>query len=119
MSDPTNITSDDLQKCAELLKRLTESPALAATVGERDLNALLEAAGRFSRPNKIESQKRHKAFYAARRKKEQLADQPPARRLEFEKPGLLRLFRPRIRSLRESVARRRSGSKIPAQLLRL
>ncbi len=70
----SEITKDDIERCIQVLRELTGNPVLVEQFENDQLNALLEAAGRFSRPNKIEIQKRHKAFYNARKKEKQRQD---------------------------------------------
>jgi hypothetical protein len=74
MSHETNVTTEEIDRCIQLLTRLTENASLAATVEYARLLALSEAAGRFSRPNKNAIRLQHKAFYAARRAKTQRED---------------------------------------------
>lgn len=66
--------SEDLDRCIELLTRLSEDASYAATLDYDKLIALTKAAGKFSRPHKDSIRAQHKAFYAARRKKVQLED---------------------------------------------
>jgi len=72
-TEPT-ITLEEIERCIQLLTRLTESAALAATVEYEKLLELTKAAGRFSRPNKDSIRIQHNAFYDARRKSMQNAD---------------------------------------------
>lgn len=68
------MTPEEVDRCIELLNKLVDTPSLAATLERTQYLALLEAAGRLSRPNKDTIRLRNNAFYAARRKKRQLED---------------------------------------------
>lgn len=48
-SEQPPLTSQDLEHCLSVLKRLTESPA-SGDPFRNEIEMLLEAAGRFSRP---------------------------------------------------------------------
>lgn len=63
----------EIDRMIDWLGRLNDPTLLAAIAPDKRV-ALLEAAGRFSRPNKDEIKRRHKAFYASRRKKAQKED---------------------------------------------
>ncbi len=65
---------EDIDRCIQLLKQLTEDPSFAAQFDYAKFIELAKAAGRFSRPNKDEIRLQHNAFYAARRKALQLED---------------------------------------------
>lgn len=66
--------SEEIDRCIQLLTRLSEDPAFAATVDYEKLLELSRAAGKFSRPHKDAIRLQHKAFYAARRKSLQTED---------------------------------------------
>lgn len=74
MPNETEIPPSEIEACIQLLTRLSESAPLAASIEYEKFLALTQAAGRFSRPTKDEILVRHKAFYAARRKKTQTKD---------------------------------------------
>jgi NAD(P)-dependent dehydrogenase (short-subunit alcohol dehydrogenase family) len=70
----SEINSEDLDRCIQLLTRLSEDPKLVTTVEYEKLFELTKAAGKFSRPHKDSIRAQHRAFYKAKRKKVQLAD---------------------------------------------
>ncbi len=74
MSDKTQISEEEIDTCIRVLNQLIENKDLQASFHYDKFLALSKAAGRFSRPNKDEILKTHKAFYAARRKEVQLKD---------------------------------------------
>ena len=65
---------DELDKCIRLLNQLSEDNTLAAQLPYEKIKDLTKAAGRFSRPNKNEILKQHKAFYAAKKTQIRKAD---------------------------------------------
>lgn len=67
-------TAQEIDRCIELLKRLVDNPALAASIDLSQFLALTEAAGRFSRPNKNTIRIRNNEVHAAFRKNKQLED---------------------------------------------
>jgi NAD(P)-dependent dehydrogenase (short-subunit alcohol dehydrogenase family) len=70
----SEINPEDLERCIQLLTRLSEDPKLVTTVDYEKLLELTKAAGKFSRPHKDSIRAQHRAFYKAKRKKVQLAD---------------------------------------------
>ena len=68
------MTREEIDLCIHLLSKLASDPASAATVDRSQFLALLEAAGRFSRPNKDTIRARNSAFSAERRKAVRLQD---------------------------------------------
>ncbi len=63
------MTSDDsIISAIETLQKLSQDPHLLASLGSEQRNALLKAAGQFSRPDKDEIRKRQKAATSGRRK---------------------------------------------------
>lgn len=64
----------DIDLCIQLLSRLAADASLATSIDHQKLVALLEAAGRFSRPNKDVIRARNNAFHAERRRNKQLQD---------------------------------------------
>lgn len=64
----SDITKDEIDSCIQLLTRLSNDPNLTASIPYEKLIELTMSAGRFSRPNKNEITKLHKAHYAAKRK---------------------------------------------------
>jgi len=65
---------EEIDLCIEILSKLAANPSLATSLDHNRFLALLEAAGRFSRPNKDTIRIRNNAFYAERRKDVQLRD---------------------------------------------
>lgn len=74
MSHKDNISTEEIECCIQTLTKLNENASLAASIEYDKLLALTKIAGRFSRPNKDEIYKQHKAFYAAKRRKKQIED---------------------------------------------
>ncbi len=68
------MNAEDVDRCIELLTKLADNPSLAASVEYSKLLALMEAAGRFSRPNKDSIRLRNNAIHAAHRKNKQRED---------------------------------------------
>jgi NAD(P)-dependent dehydrogenase (short-subunit alcohol dehydrogenase family) len=69
-----SISPDEIDRCAALLERLAQDPALAASVDYEKLLVLTRAAGKFSRPHKDAILSRNKALHMARRKQRQSDD---------------------------------------------
>lgn len=67
MSIQNDVTSEEIDRCIQILQRLTADATLAASVDYQKLIELTRAAGRFSRPDKNAIRLQHKALYAARR----------------------------------------------------
>ena len=67
---PTRIpaTADELRRCRELLEKLAEDRALLATLPEDERVALMIAAGRFSRPTRLELTAKNKTIRKVRRR---------------------------------------------------
>jgi NAD(P)-dependent dehydrogenase (short-subunit alcohol dehydrogenase family) len=72
--ESNRMNPEEIDRCIELLSKLAANPSLAVSIDHSRFLTLLEAAGRFSRPNKDTIRLRNNAFYAERRKRERLQD---------------------------------------------
>lgn len=74
MSVKTGVSLDEIRHCREILEAVSEDRALLAALPEEERVALMMAAGRFSRPARLELTKKNKAIRKVRRQLVQAQD---------------------------------------------
>lgn len=74
MAEVQNLTVAELQTCVRLLDAVAADASLLAKLSQAERNQLLIAAGRISRPNKMEIWQRNKAIRRAKSQERQALD---------------------------------------------
>lgn len=68
------IHPQDVQKCIDVMERLVSDTALWVSLSQEEKTALMVAAGRLSRPSKLELRSRHKEYVRQQKVKRNLSD---------------------------------------------
>lgn len=69
-----SLSLEELKRCTELLEAVAQDPLLLMSVSEEERLALIVAAGRVSRPGRLETRKRDKALRRVRREEKRSLD---------------------------------------------